>query len=229
MLNTIFQSLPAITQNGHFSMLNLLLGCFTSIILGAMIALIHMYKNTYTKNFVVTLALLPIIIQVVITLVNGNVGAGVAVMGAFSLVRFRSIPGGAKEIGSIFLSMATGLATGMGYIGISVLFIIFYAGLSIFYFSSSFGEPNNTVRNLKITVPESLDYTEVFEDVFKHYTKYHELVYVKTTNMGSLYQLLYNIQLKKPSQEKEMLDHLRCRNGNLDIICGRVSSEKSEL
>lgn len=229
MPNFLFQSLPVLSRSGQVSILNFIIGVLASVILGILIAKVHMYKNTYTKNFVITLALLPLIIQIVITLVNGNVGTGVAVMGAFSLVRFRSVPGGAKEIGSIFLAMATGLATGMGYVVLAALFLILYGLLSRIYFSSSFGEPTNSMRFLKITIPESLDYLEVFDDLLNHYTKSFDLMTVRTTNMGSLYQLYYQILLKDPAKEKEMMDQLRCRNGNLDITSGRLSSEKAEL
>lgn len=189
----------------------------------------HMYRNTYTKGFVVTLALMPAIVQMVIMLVNGSLGIGVAVMGAFSLVRFRSVPGTAKEISSIFLAMAAGLATGMGYIGTAAVFVMIL-GLAGFLMNlSKFGEKSEGERLLRITIPESLDYTEVFDSVFDTYLKEWKLIQVKTTNMGSLFKLEYAITMKRAEAEKAMLDELRCRNGNLEILCSRSNMGREEL
>lgn len=200
-----------------------------SLLLGGAIALLHTFRNTCSKSFAVTLALLPSIVQLVITLVNGNLGAGVAVMGAFSLIRFRSVPGSAKEICSIFLAMAVGLATGMGYVGVAVLFLLVTGAASLFYTLIRFGERPTGERILKITIPEGLDYTDVFDDLFEKYTKRSELMEVKTINMGSLFKLHYRVTLKDPATEKVLLDELRCRNGNLEISCGRVAFEREEL
>lgn len=200
-----------------------------SVALGLLLAFSYMYKNRYTKSFVITLALLPAIVQVVMMLVNGNLGTGVAVMGAFSLIRFRSAPGSAREILSIFLAMAIGLATGVGYLGIAVIFTVILILLNLIYTVSRFGEAPAVRRRLKITVPESLDYTEVFDDAFAEFTASHDLTKVKTTNMGSLYQLTYDIDLKDAKREKEFLDNLRCRNGNLDIVCSHGVQADDEL
>jgi hypothetical protein len=196
-----------------------------SLILGALIGTFYTFKNTYTKSFVVTLALLPAIVQTVIMLVNGNVGTGVAVMGAFSLVRFRSAPGTAKEISSIFMAMAVGLATGTGYLAFAALFTVIICGFNALYAFSKFGEPRRQLseRELRITIPESLDYTGVFDDLFKKYTDTCELIKVKTSNLGSLYKLDYHITLKDAALEKAFIDELRCRNGNLEITSGKVS------
>ncbi|SFG97632.1 protein of unknown function [Desulfotomaculum arcticum] len=207
----------------------LLICTLASLVLGVGIACIYMYRSIYTKNFVVTLALLPAMVQLVIMLVNGNIGTGVAVMGAFSLVRFRSVPGSAREISSIFLAMAVGLATGMGYLGIAVLFLVIIGSMTVLLTCTSFGEQKKTEKELKITIPESLDYFDIFSDLFQKYTKSAELVKVKTTNMGSLYQLQYHIVLANQSREKEFIDEIRCRNGNLNITCGRVPTSKVEL
>ena len=188
-----------------------------------------MYRNTYTKGFVVTLALMPAIVQMVIMLVNGNLGTGVAVMGAFSLVRFRSVPGTAREISSIFLAMAVGLATGMGYIGLAALFVVVIGAADTIFTVSRFGEKQTRERALRITIPESLDYTEVFEEIFEQYLKRWELVQVKTTNMGSLFRLDYQVVLKNRKEEKKMIDDLRCRNGNLEILCSRTAIVREEL
>ena len=162
-------------------------------------------------------------------LVNGNLGTGVAVMGAFSLVRFRSVPGTAKEISSIFLAMAVGLAAGMGYIGIAVLFVVVIGAANTIFTVSSFGEKRTEERSLRITIPESLDYTEVFDEIFEQYLKRWELIQVKTTNMGSLFRLEYRVVLKDRKDEKKMIDGLRCRNGNLEILSSRAAAIREEL
>lgn len=200
-----------------------------AILLGGIIAWVHSKFNHSSKGFVITIALLPAIVQMVIMLVNGNLGTGVAVMGAFSLIRFRSIPGNAKEITSIFLAMTVGLATGTGYLVIAFCFVIGIMVLNFIYNKSKFGEPKVKEKELNITIPESLDYTGVFEDLFQKYTTKAELVMVKTTNMGSLYKLNYRIGLKNAQQEKEFIDELRCRNGNLEITCAKVAFGIEEL
>lgn len=200
-----------------------------SLILGMAIAGIFMFRNTYSKGFIVTLALMPAIVQMVIMLVNGNLGTGVAVMGAFSLVRFRSVPGRAEEISSIFLAMAVGLATGMGYIGIAVVFVLIIGGANMALTASRFGEKSSGSRVLRITIPESLDYTSIFDELFCQYLKKWELEQVKTSNMGSLYKLDYKVVLKDQKEEKKLIDDLRCRNGNLEIFLGRAMSIREEL
>lgn len=203
------------------------MGC--SIVLGAVIAWIHSLYSTSSKGFVMTIALLPAIVQMVIMLVNGNLGTGVAVMGAFSLVRFRSVPGSAREINSIFLAMAVGLATGMGYLTAAGLFVLIIGVVNIIYNVTGFGKTTNKEKELKITIPEGLDYSGIFDDIFMQYTAKHELVKVKTSNMGSLYKLDYRIRLKHPEEEKLFIDELRCRNGNLEISCGKVAFGSEEL
>ena len=167
------------------------------------------------------LALLPLIVQMVITLVNGNLGAGIAVMGVFNLVRFRSIPGSAKDIGSVFLAMAIGLADGMGYVGLAALTFVIAAIALVALTALRFGQRGSGERILKITIPENLDYEGLFDDLFDQYTRVHTLVKVKTSNMGTLYELEYRVTLRSDSVPKAFLDALRCRNGNLNIVCGR--------
>ena len=197
--------------------------------MGAVLAWVHGRFNNSSKGFVITMALLPVVVQMVIMLVNGNLGTGVAVMGAFSLIRFRSVPGSAKEISSLFMSMAIGLATGTGYITIAILFVIIAGGASILYNITNFGAPRHKEKELKITIPEGVDYMEVFNDLFKNYTKKADLIRVRTSNMGSLYKLQYQIILKDPASEKTFIDELRCRNGNLEIACGIVTNNNEEL
>jgi uncharacterized membrane protein YhiD involved in acid resistance len=198
-----------------------------SIVLGVALALLYMYKNKYTQSFVVTLAMLPVVVQLVITLVNGNLGAGVAVAGTFSLVRFRSAPGTAKEIIMIFLAMAIGLATGMGYALLAVIFFVISALFLLVLTLSNFGAGKENERELKITIAESLDYEGLFDDLLDKYTSSYELDKVKTSNMGTLYELQYRVVLKDDGVPKEFMDALRCRNGNLNISCGRIAVKEA--
>lgn len=199
-----------------------------SLILGLLIAWFYMFRNSYTKGFALTLVLLPVIVQIVISVVNGNVGTGIAVAGAFGLVRFRSAPGSARDIASVFLAMAVGLATGSGYVALAATLTVIVIGVGVLLTCLDFGARRHGERDLRITIPESLDYSEVFEDIFAKYTSKHELEKVKTSNMGSLYKLQYRITLKDISKEKQMIDEIRCRNGNLEIVCGVTDMAKVE-
>ena len=192
-----------------------------SLLLGVGTALVAGYRSRSTQSLAVTLAILPAVVQAVIMLVNGSIGAGIAVAGAFSLVRFRSAPGTAREIAAIFLAMAIGLATGMGYVGLAALLFLILAGAMLALTALRFGQKEDAGRILKITIPEDLDYEGLFDDLFTQYTTSHTLVRVKTSNMGTLYELEYRITLRSESIPKEFLDALRCRNGNLNITCGR--------
>lgn len=221
--------LDSVLISGAWDIHSILMCTAASLGLGLIIALVYSFRTSYSKNFITMLVLLPAIVQAVIMLVNGNLGVGVAVMGAFSLVRFRSVPGSAKEIGNIFFAMAVGLATGMGYIGYAVLFtaVISAASLLLTLIKPSGGRPAE--RTLKITIPETLDYNGIFDDLFNEYTYGSELETVKLTNMGSLYELQYRIRIKNPEREKEFLDKIRVRNGNLNIVCGRVPLASEQL
>lgn len=221
--------LNSILESGTMTLFNLFLCTGASLVLGVLTASLYMIKNTYSKGFVIILALLPAMVQMVIMLVNGNLGTGVAVMGAFSLVRFRSLPGSAKDIGSLFLAMALGLATGMGYLAIAFIMLLVLGSVQLVLTFTSFGNQKSMEKELKIAIPEDLDDSEIFYDIFAEYTKSAELIQVKTTNMGSLFELKYYICLKKKNTEKELIDSLRCRNGNLSISLGRISTAKEEL
>ncbi|MFV0520085.1 MAG: DUF4956 domain-containing protein [Lachnospirales bacterium] len=199
------------------SVLNVIILSITAICLGLIMAKVHTYKNDYNKSFVITLAMLPLTIQLVILLVNGNVGTGVAVMGAFSLVRFRSLPGTAKEIGSIFASMAVGLACGTGQIYIAIIFTVIFSVVALCYEGTGLWKSSNSFQQLKITIPEDLYKVDVFKDILEVYTLKYELVGVKTTNMGSLFQLEFKVNFDESKDLKKFLNELRCRNGNLDI------------
>ena len=199
--------------------------------LGLLLAICYMHRTRYTKSYVITLALLPAVVCVVIMLVNGNVGTGVAVAGAFSLVRFRSAPGTAREICALFLAMGAGLICGMGYLGFAVLFTLIMCIMFLFYNSLDFGIGKNsqTYKTLNVTIPEDLDYTGVFDDIFAEYTMEHQLSRVKTTNMGSMFRLTYQVTLKNAAREKEMIDQIRCRNGNLEITVSGQETAVTEL
>ena len=231
MLNTIFHGIFDTQTTNVISVSNFLLCIAVSLVLGLVLAMVYTYKTRYTKSFLTTLALLPAIVCVVILMVNGNVGTGVAVAGTFSLVRFRSVPGTAKEIGAIFLAMCAGLIAGMGYLGYAALFTLVLCAILVLYKLLDFGSRKNGERYkvLHITIPEDLDYTGAFDEVLDKYTSSHELVQVKTTNMGSLFRLTYNMVLKSPGEEKELIDKLRCRNGNLEISVSCKETVTCEL
>ncbi len=215
--------------NGTLSVSGFLYCTLASLILGLGIAGLYMVKNTYSKGFVVALSLLPAIVQVVIMMVNGNIGTGVAVAGAFSLVRFRSVPGNARDIVSIFFAMAVGLATGMGYLFYALMFLVIIGAVDIALLCSRFGDGKANVRTLKITIPENLDYEGLFDDLLQQYASSYTLEKVRTTNMGSLFELSYTVRLKAAVPPKAFLDALRCRNGNLNIAISRPQTVKDEL
>ena len=231
MPETIFQGLFDTDLTKVISVRDFMLCLATALILGLVMAFAYMYRTRYTKSFVVTLALLPAVVCVVIMMVNGNVGTGVAVAGAFSLVRFRSVPGTAREICTLFLAMGAGLITGMGYLGFAALFTLVLSLIFMLYNRLDLGVKKNgaVYKTFAITIPEDLDYTEIFDDIFQEYAVSHELIGVKTTNMGSLFRLTYNLTLRSPGKEKEMIDKLRCRNGNLEISVSRQESPIGEL
>lgn len=219
MFDSIFRGLFDTEMTSVISVSDFLICIACSLLIGLILTFAYTVRTRYTKSFVATLAMLPAVVCVVIMMVNGNVGTGVAVAGAFSLVRFRSVPGTAKEIGALFLAMGAGLIAGMGYIAFAFLFTLILSGIMILYNCLDFGigECNSRYKTLRITIPEDLDYTGVFDDIFSKYTSACELVSVKTTNMGSLFKLTYNISLRDSSLTKELIDALRCRNGNLEI------------
>lgn len=202
----------------------------SALVLGVVMALCYMFRTPHTHSFVVTLALLPAVVSVVIMMVSGNLGAGVAVAGTFSLVRFRSVPGTAKEICAVFLSMALGLACGMGYPGFAALFAVLMCAVMTVYTLLDFGGRKTCLdKILKITVPEDLDYTGAFQDILEQYTRQATLIGVRTTNLGSLNKLTYRVCLKSADVEKALIDALRCRNGNLEISLSLESTEVRDL
>lgn len=219
MLSTIFGGIFDTGSTQVISVTDFLLCIVVALGTGLLLAAAYSYKTRYTKSFLIALAMLPAVVCVVIMMVNGNVGTGVAVAGTFSLVCFRSAQGTAKEIGAIFLAMGTGLIAGMGYLGYAVLFSLVLSAVTVLYNRLDFGggKKGERYKVLHITIPEDLDYTGVFDEILDKYTVSHELTQVKTTNMGSLFRLTYMLVLQKDEAEKELIDKLRCRNGNLEI------------
>ncbi len=231
MLNEIFKGLFDSLYSSVITPEKFLLCIGVALLLGIILAAAYAFRARFTKSFLMTLAVLPAIVCVVIMMVNGNIGAGVAVAGAFSLVRFRSAPGSAREIAAIFLAMGTGLVCGMGYLGFAALFALIMSLILIIcnlidYHTAGRASRHKSVR---ITIPEDLDYTTVFEDIFEEYTSRCELVRVKTTNMGSMFRLTYNITLRDAKREKKFIDKLRTRNGNLEIMVSKEESASGEL
>ena len=231
MFENLFKGLFDTDLTTVISVSDFLICLGASLVIGLLMAFAYMYRTRYTKSFVVTLALLPAVVCVVIMMVNGNVGTGVAVAGAFSLVRFRSVPGTAKEICTLFLAMGAGLIAGMGYLGFALLFTLVMCIMFVLYNRLDFGTKRNaaTFKTFTITIPEDLDYSGIFDDIFSEFTVSHDLVRVKSTNMGSMFKLTYNVMLRDVTREKEMIDKIRCRNGNLEIAVCKQETVGTEL
>ena len=226
MLNNMFSS---ILSNGTFTSIQFAVVTLASLVCGFIIAAGYSVRNKCSRSFAITLIMLPAIVELVIILVNGNIGAGVAVAGAFSLVRFRSAPGKGQEITSIFLAMAVGLATGMGYIGVAVFFTIIISVINVILNMTGFASAGESQRILKISVPENLDFEGKFEDIFEKYLSSYTYEEVKTSNMGSLYKITLSVALKAGVSTKAMIDEIRTRNGNLDISLGRQIENTDSL
>lgn len=216
MLDSLFQGVFDTELTSVIAPADFLLCVGVSLLIGLLLCATTMWRIKSSVSFMVTLALLPAVVCVVIMMVNGNVGTGVAVAGAFGLVRFRSAPGSAREIGAIFIAMGAGLIAGMGYLGYAALFSLILGGVTMLYTALHLGEGNRN-KTLHITIPEDLDYSGVFDPVLKEYTTGYTLKHVKTTNMGSLFKLTYDLTLRDPAKEKAFIDELRRRNGNLEI------------
>lgn len=229
MLNTLFHGIFD-SSTTTIQLPQFLLCIVVALAIGFFFSITYDRKQC-SRSFLVTLSLLPAVVCVIIMMVNGNVGTGVAVAGTFSLVRFRSVPGTAREIGTLFLAMASGLITGMGYLGYAILFSLVLGVVLLLLNRFGFGaqRTRNAEKTLRITIPEDLNYGDVFSDIFKKYTTTCEMQIVKTTNMGSLFKLQYNLTLKDESREKEFIDELRCRNGNLEIALTQQEANPYEL
>lgn len=202
-----------------------------ALVAGLIYAFLTSYKSKSSKSFFICTTLLPMAVAAVIAIVNGNLGIGVAIAGAFGLVRFRSAPGTAKEIAIIFIAMAAGLAFGTGYLAYGAIFLL-GSGIILFIFNRVMLKTKSSKSKEKIinvTIPESLDYTTVFDDIFTEYTTSNELEKVKSVNMGSMFKLTYHVTLKNLENEKAMIDAIRTRNGNLEIQCSRADLDQAEL
>ena len=221
MFNTIFEN----TSTG-LSIKTALISAGVALLLGVVIALVHMKTTQTTKGFLITLATLPVLVMAVMIMINGNLGTSIAILGAFSLIRFRSIQGRANELLSVFFAMTIGLACGMGHVLFAaVITAIAVAAILLFSFTN-FLEPNKNQRVLKVMVPEDLDYEGAFDDILKKYTKKATLVRMKTVNMGSLYKLTYDITMKPGVREKDFLDEMRVKNCNLKILLSHPCQEE---
>lgn len=231
MLDTLFRGLFDTALTDTIAPVDFLLCIGVSLLLGLLLCAMTVWRSQFSRSLMVTLAILPAVVCVVILMVNGNVGTGVAVAGAFNLVRFRSAPGSAREIGALFVAMGTGLITGMGYLGYGALFTLILGGAMMLYNVASLhtGARRTAERTLHITIPEDLDYMGVFDPILGQYTCRYSLTQVKTTNMGSLFKLTYDLTLKDPAQEKHLIDQLRLRNGNLEISLGHQDSAAATL
>lgn len=221
--------ISSIFHVGTFSIETVAAAMATALVLGILIALVYKRGTVYVENLSVVLAVLPLMISTVIMIVNGNLGTSVAVLGAFGLVRFRSAPGSAREIGFIFYAMAVGLAAGMGFLTMAALITLVIGAVLFVLEKIRFGDHASKERELRITIPEDLNYNGIFDEPFEAYTKYAHLERVKTTNMGTMYELSYRIEMKDEADQKALIDELRCRNGNLGIILGLVQRERNEL
>ena len=219
----------SILHAGSFNIISVALAMATALLMGLVISICFKLTDKNGGSLPLVLAVLPLLVSAVIMLVNGNLGTSVAVLGAFGLVRFRSAAGSAKEITFIFFSMAVGLAAGLGFITLAVCLTLVVAAIFFFLSMIGLGEGQGTERQLRITIPEDLNYAGLFDDLFSQYMKRCYLERVKTTNMGTLYELCYRVTLKQNNQEKELIDALRCRNGNLSISLGMPQKEKNEL
>lgn len=224
MLKSIFELTTETISIGNFMIVFV-----TAVILGIVISLTHKLTTKTTSNFLITLALLPVLVEIVILLVNGNLGTSLAVAGAFSLIRFRSMPGNSKEIISVFWAMCIGLALGMGYVSLAIVATIIIAVLMFIYNVISNKVSDKEIRTLKVVIPENLDYETVFNDIFEKYLASYEIRKSKTTNMGSTFELSYMIKLKNNVKEKEFVDEIRVRNGNMLVMIERPEIEEEVL
>ncbi len=221
MFNTIFD-----TAATGLDIKTVLICAGVSILLGIAIAVTHQKTSQTSKGFLITLAVLPLLVMAVMIMINGNLGTSIAILGAFSLIRFRSIQGRANELLSVFFAMMVGLALGMGHVLFATVITAIAIAVIVFFTYTHFLEPDRHERVLKIVIPEDLDYEEVFDDIFKKYTSKAHLVRMKTMNMGSLYKLTYDIKLRHGIKEKDFLDEIRVKNCNLKVLLSEPVCEE---
>lgn len=230
MLNQLFRGVFDTTGTGLIAPGHFLLCVGASLVIGLLLCLMAQWRSRCSESFAITLALLPASVCVVIMMVNGSIGAGVAVAGAFSLIRFRSAAGTGREISAVFIAMGAGLIAGMGYLAYALLFALVLGGMMMVYTAAHLGgRRENQYRVLRITIPESLNYVNVFDPVLRTYTSEYTLKQVKSTNMGSMFRLTYDVVVRDDLSEKNMIDELRCLNGNLEISLSCQETESSGL
>lgn len=218
MLNSVFSAVVTLPQ------MLVMLG--TAIALGILNSLVFAFRNRQSKGFSLALALLPMLSSVIIFLVNDHLGVGVAVAGAFTLVRFRSVAGNGREIVAVFASMALGLLLGMGYIGLAVIVFCMAAALTLILTVTGFGD-RGVEKQLRITMPEDLDYEGLFDDLFAKYTSHRQLERVRTTHMGTLFELTYTVTFPTGGIPKAFIDEIRTRNGNLGVVVCSCAEQES--
>ncbi len=204
--------------NNEITLINFMICVLTALILGFLVSIVHMKTSKSNSNFITTLVILPLIVSIIILLINGNLGTGIAIAGAFSLVRFRSIPANSREILSVFLAMSIGLAVGTGYIAFALIFTLICLITLVLLYKLNFGMDNNNDKTLKICIPEDLNYINAFDDIFNEYLEKYDLEKAKTINMGSMFELTYRVNIKDEQKEKELIDKIRVRNGNLKVL-----------
>ena len=224
-MSNIFTSIFA----GQLTVGTFLLAIIISLVLGLILAITFMYRNTYTKSFVLALVLIPAIETVVIMLVNDNLGVGLTVAGSFALIRFRSVKGNAKELATVFIAMTIGIVCGTGYVMLAAIFTLLLCLVMFVLTVTDFAKQSGNERYLKITIPESLNYDEVFDPVLKKYSNSYELETVKTLTLGSLFRVDYKVNLKNSTNTKQMIDEIRTLNGNLEIMCSKPAVNREEL
>jgi hypothetical protein len=217
----------SIITNGTLTLTSVLICIMVDIILGVIISLVHMKTSKYSKNFIITLSILPLLVSIVMMMVNGNLGTSVAILGAFSLIRFRSLPGNSREIANVFWAMAIGLAVGMGQVYFAILVTAMVSILLLIFYKTNFGNEDNSEQILRIVIPEDLDYEGAFNDIFSKYTTKTNLIKVETTNLGSLFELKYLVILKENIKVQDFINELRVRNGNLKINLSHPNLEEA--
>lgn len=228
----MFESIFTTTTDNAISVSSSVLSMAAAVIIGLVIGITYMYackKSGYNKDFIVGLVLLPAIVSVVIMLIGSNVARAFSMAGAFALVRFRSAPGNAKDIAVVFFAMASGLACGLGYITFAVIFTVIIILVLVALSITDFADKNAGKRQLRITIPENLNYTHAFDGIFDNFLSSKELTKVKTTNMGTMFELTYIIEMNKDINEKEFIDSLRVVNGNLNITLGMIDTVSGTL
>jgi len=221
--------LTSIFHIGSFDLYQVMSSLTCALILGLIISIVYKYRLDYSSKFIIVLAVMPALVSFIIMIINGNLGISVAVLGAFGLVRFRSAPGSSKDIAYLFFAMAIGLAVGLGFLSMAVLICVAISVVLLILEFLHFDYMDTRYRSLRITIPEDLEYPGLFDDLFQKYTTAHSFERVRTVNMGTMFELSYRIELRDLNREKEFIDSLRCRNGNLGIIIATTQKEKNEF